>query len=883
MSKDYDYRTPLSVDAVSPPVAPEAPFTSLVLSLMKAMTLDEKMALVAGDDAPDKNERPQTGYLPGVPRLGVPPRRDSDGDGLDMHGFTETTSFPSRVGVAATFDRTASRDQGIIQGREARANEYDLLYAPQLDICRSPNFGRNNTTFGEDPYLSGQMGIGEVTGMQSQGLMAQIKHYIMYNGQLGVPFAWRPIVPTVVDDRTLHEIYLPPFETAIKEAKPSSVMGSYQMFRVTPQQLTPNWACGNSHTLISILRGQLDFKGFVLSDYGATHATDEILNGLDQQYMNARPAVTPNFGGPYFGADLRPFVDPESSNYSLTYAQALDRAVAYVLYQYERFGLMACASPQGPVDGKLPERPTMDKKAGMAVSLRLAEEAPVLLKNDNYVLPLSDEVLREGIAVIGPTASQMMANGLDAERSGGYDDRVALSPLHSMRQQAPDDAKISYSVGVDWMGDTVPATAFNGGLARTSDKSKETVIDDNINFWNSEELKPGEAYTWSSKLHVPVTATYYLWIQQNFRIPARFYGDLWGVPQTKIFIDGGEIKMEDIPVPLSTYPENFMPENGVNIGGSRIIKEGEHDITITTTIPAEMEQLVSFRLTWSNFDETMRGAVEAAKKAKVAVVFADDNGGPPSVDTLTGLNPLADNQDTLIKAVAEVNSNTVVVVTSGNLVDMPWFSDVAAVMEVWYPGQEGGTAIANLLYGKANPSGRLPLTLPKSWDDTAFAEHPERYLGANGEVTFSDGLFVGYRWYDHMNIKPFLPFGFGLSYTTFEYSDMDTKATDDGGLTVSFAVCNTGSVEGTAIPQVYVGKPESISADIPHVEKSLAQFNRVLLQPGEKKSAELHIAPRAFEHWNVNEQTWIRDLGKRRISVGTSSGELILNKIVDIE
>jgi len=827
-------------EAKSPPVAADAPYTPLVLDIMKQMNLSEKMALVAGTDDPEAGKRVSTGYLPGIPRLGVPPRRDSDGDGLDTHGIGESTSFPSRIGVAATFDRSAAKDQGIIQGREALACGVDLMYAPQVDICRSPNFGRNNTTFGEDPYLSGQMAIGEVTGMQSQGLMAQVKHFIMYNGQAGVPFAWRPTIPTVVDDYTLHEIYLPPFEAAIKDAEPSSIMGSYQMFRVTPQQLTPNWACGNSHTLVTILRGQLDFKGFVLSDYGATHATDEILNGLDQQYMNARPSVMKNFGGPYFGADLLPFVDPDSSYYSLTYAQALDRAVAYVLYQYERFGL---------IGGTAPKRPKMDKEAGIAVSLRLAEESAVLLKNDNGVLPLT---AKSNIALIGPTGRQLMANGMDAERSSGYSDRVAISPLQAMQEYA----SVTYSPGIDWMGTTI--------------------------FEPDEELKLGESYTWTMKLNVQQEATYYLWAQQNFPIPSRFYGDLWGVPQTKIFIDDVELPLVDIPVPPYTYPNGFMPEGGVNLGASRFLKEGEHEVKITTVIPASMEKPAMFRVTWSNLDESISQAVETARKAEVAVVFVDDNGGPASVDTLVGLNTLAENQDRLIKAIVAANKKTVVVVTSGNLVSMPWFDEVSSVLEVWYPGQEGGTAIANLLMGKTNPSGHLPLTLPKSWDDTAFANHPERYLGKNGEVVFTDGIYVGYRWYDNEDIEPLLPFGFGLSYTNFEYSGLKITPAENNGLDVCFTVKNTGSIKGTAVPQVYVGCPEEPAYEVPYAKKSLAQFARTELAGGEEREVTMHIAPRALEHWCVNSQQWVRDLGKRIIYVGDSYRHILLSCQIDI-
>ena len=881
MRQKLDENAQFKEKASSPAVAGEAPYTPLVLSLMKQMTWEEKLSLVAGDD--DPNPLGQAGYLPGIPRLGIPPRRDADGDGLDLHGKAETTAFPSRIGVAATFDRSAALEQGMIEGREGRALGVDLLYGPQLDICRLPNFGRNNTTFGEDPYLSGQMGIAEVNGMQSQGLMAQIKHFAMYNGQAGIPFAARPIIPTLVDDYTFHEIYLATFEATVKEAQPSSVMGSYQMFQVTPQQQTPNWACGNAHALTTVLRDQWRFKGFVLSDYGATHATDEIISGLDQQYMNARPPVLPNFGGTYFGAGLRPYVDPASSSYSLTYTQAMDRAVALALYQYERFGLLACASADGPKEGNLPERPFLDKEAGKAASLRLAEQSAVLLKNANDLLPLKEAEVKQGVAVIGPTGRQLMPSGLNAERSSGFSDRVAISPFQKIQESVPHGTKITCSAGIDWIGETVPPAALPGGLVRTNHKTAETTTDHQINFPESGELEPGTTYTWNGKLKIAQAAVYYFWIQQSYPIPARLYGDLWGNPQTQISIDGTALVMMAPPVPDHTYKEGWVPSGGVNFGASCRLSAGDHDLIVATVVPPTLAGLATFRLTWSNFDQTLAEAVEAARNAKIAIVFADDHGGPAAVDTPTGLNPLGDNQDTLIDAVAKVNENTIVVISSGNLVDMPWFERVAAVLEVWYPGQEGGSAIANLLFGKANPSGRLPLTLPKRWDDTPFAGHPERYLGTDGTVIFSDSIYVGYRWYDHCGIEPMLPFGYGLSYTTFSYTGLQVNPASDGGLDVGFKVQNTGNRPGAAVPQVYVGRPHHPKFDVPYAERSLAQFARIELNPGEEKEVNLHVAPRAFMHWSTGEQEWVRDAGLRTIDVGESSRNLVLKAIIEVK
>lgn len=876
--------------AFSPEEDENAPYTPLVLSLMEAMTWEEKFTLLSGTDDPEPLG--QAGYLAGVPRLGVPPRRDADGDGLDLQtsqqgifdldvkndGETESdctnqsTSFPSRIGVAATFDRMASRLQGMIEGREGKAAGIDLLYAPQLDICRLPNFGRNNTTFGEDPYLSGQMGTGEVHGIQSQGIMAQIKHFLMYNGQVGVPFAGRPDIPTVVDDRTLHEIYLAPFEEVIKEAKPSSVMGSYQKYQVTPVQQTPNWACGNEHVLKTILRNQLDFRGFVLSDYGAAHSTDELLCGLDQQFMNAGPSVLENFGGPHFGANLRQYIDPESENFSYAYVQAMDRAVANVLYQYERFGLLACASPEGKKEGKLPPRPQKNKNFGIDGSLKIAGEAVVLLKNQDGILPIKENVKKA--AVIGPTARQLMSSGLDAERSTGYHDRVAVSPLEQLQKIIGEKTEIRYAPGVDWYGKAGDRETFRGRFKRTDNSSGHTVIEDRVWYPANGQLQAGITYKWESEMDILQTGEYYFWFQQNYAIPPRFYGELWGYPQTKLRIDGREYLLEDIPVLRDTYQEGFLPQGGVNIGTNVRLEEGRHQIMIQTTVPEDKKD-AAFQFTWSSFEDSMEKALEIAKDADIVLVFADDNGGPASIDTPVGLNQLAANQNEMIQRIAEENQNTVVIISSGNLVEMPWYDDVAAVLEIWYPGQEGSGAVADILTGKTNPSGHSPLTLPVRWEDTPFAEHPERYLGKDGKVVFSDTVFVGYRWYDEQGIKTRIPFGHGLSYSEFEYSKFEPFICR-GKTYVSFKVKNISSREGTAVPQIYLGKPEGECNEVPYAKKSLVQFERVELEAGEEKEVCLEIADRAFEYWNTGRQKWIRASGKRKLYLCESFEKIIL-------
>ncbi|MEJ2601364.1 MAG: glycoside hydrolase family 3 N-terminal domain-containing protein [Anaerolineales bacterium] len=481
-------------ELISPPVDPAAPWTPQVSALVNALRLDEKISLVHA--GPDPAPLGQAGYTPGVPRLGIPPRRDADALGINV--WQDATAWPTRLGIAASFDRSAALKLGRGEGAEGRALGVDMLYGPQVDLDRTPNFFRNMTTFGEDPYLAAQLAVQEVNGVQSQGLMDEPKHLAMYNGQ-------NFDIPSIVDEQTAHEMYLVPFEAADKEGLPAAFMCSYAIFQITPLEADSAYACENGLLLNDILRGQWGFKGFVLSDFGATHSVS-ILQGLDTSF----PYVHFNL----FDTPLRALVDPVSPKYDPAYAAALDQSVARILYQMERFGLLDCASPSGMVANcSLSPRPALNKSTDAVVSERLAEESAVLLKNEGNVLPLNQNVLQQGVAVIGPTADLLPASP-GGERSRGFSDRNLISPLAALRNLAPG-ARFIFSPGVDRLGTLVPVSAFPDGLVRTQSDSTSPQIDAQINFSASNPLNPGITYTWRGNLDVPTSDTYALWLQTS--------------------------------------------------------------------------------------------------------------------------------------------------------------------------------------------------------------------------------------------------------------------------------------------------------------------------------------------------------------------------------
>jgi beta-glucosidase len=868
-----------------PPLAPNAPFTPTVIRLLTQLSLDEKISLVHAATDPNPESVGNIGYLPGVPRLGIPIRRDADA--LAIQVIATATAIPSRLGLGSTFDRSAVYAAGQLVGNEGRALGVDLVYGPQVDLTRLPNWSRNDATYGEDPYLTGQLAIEEVTGIQSRGLMSEVKHFAMYNGQngAGIGSAGPPSLPTIVDDQTAHELYLKAYEYPVTQGKVSSIMASYQGFQITPLESSPNWASDNPLTLTTILRGQWGFVGFVLSDYGATHSVHALLSGLDQEYPADSPFL-PN----HFATQLKPLVDPSSTSYDPQYALAFNKAVAYVLYGYERFGLLE--GTLCPITGyRPPPRPNIDniKGADALTTERLAEESAVLLKNENQALPLQPSDLRS-VAVIGPTARQVMVDGGKPERARGFPDRDSISTLQVLQTLAPAGSHFVYAPGIDWIGSPIPASALTPGLTRTESDSSSIRVDPALNYGNSasNDLKPGVSYTWSGNLYVPATDAYYLWIQQGWldSIQAAFFG------QTSVFltIDGISEPLVAPGVPVATYPSGVVPPNGTNQGLPLTLSAGPHTIVIKAAIPIAgfypidqpatlpVTQPVTFRLAWSRLSDTVNTAVAAARSAKIAIVFADDNG----VSNTDLVNSLAPNQDALIDAVAKANPNTVVVVSTGDPVLMPWVNEVRAVLETWYPGQEGGTATARLLLGRADPGGKLPISWPASGDQTPFGGHPERINGNGTDVLFSEGLYMGYRWYDQQNITPLFPFGYGLSYTQFDYSGLKIRP-DSGGLEVSFQVENTGSVQGSEVPQVYVGAPANPPPSVQFAVQKLVGFQRVKLDPGEGKQVSIHVSKRELSYWSTPAQNWVLPRGERKISVGASSRDLRLHGSARVE
>jgi beta-glucosidase len=826
-----------------------------IRALIKQMTMEEKLSLVHGTS--DPQTLGEAGYWPGVPRLGIPPLRFVDGPpGVSVN--KASTAMPAPIALAATFDPQAARLYGTVLGREAHALGQNVLLAPHINIDRDPTFGRNQTTFGEDPYLVGMIAAEFTRGVQEQGVMAQIKHLAGYNGAGNVE----------IDERTLHEIYLPAFEAAIR-AGAASIMCAYN-------KLNGPYSCENAQVQNEIIRGNFGFRGFITSDWGATHSTEAILRGLDLEMPGPREGTKTYFTRPLVDA-IRAGAIPQS---------ALDQAVEHILYEMKQLHLLG--APHAAQNGGI------DIEANAKSAQEIAEKSAVLIKNEGDILPLQNSDLRS-MLLIGPTAGQL-AVGSGGERGYGFEERF-VSPLEALRRAGSESSRqIEYVTGDDLTGVPLSGSALSStgmpGLLRrqTQPTSDKTTLDSVMDFKGATALPPGRAFSWTGTLVIPAEGDYTFMLQAAVGDGANGNGSM-SIDGHPVFTARGGVVppgfggLDEGPngAIVKKWASLLPTTDGRNNPRSTLhLIAGPHPIEITASSTGRKP--LDIRFNWTTpaiLRSDIEKAISAAKTARTVIVFAWSTGG----------NKLAlpDMQDELIERVGEVNPRTIVVLNTGFAVTMHWMDKVHAILDLWYPGQEGGEVTANILLGRVNPGGKLPFTFPAKLEDSApyAPDHPERIsqTGAGGGanagdaplVKFSEGVEVGYRWFDQEHIEPLLPFGYGLSYTQFQYSGLKLSRSESG-VDVTFTIKNVGRVKGSEVAQVYVG-PVS-NAPVPLPPKSLAGFERVNLAPGESRTAKIRIDGRAFSYWSIQDHNWKTLAGSWPIYIGSSSRDVRLQGMV---
>jgi beta-glucosidase len=813
-----------SGSAACPWVGSHAPVDTRVSQVLAQMTLDEKITMVHGAAG-----SAYTGYIPGDARLCIPALKMQDGPvGVRMD---DTTQLPAAADVAASFDPSVAKSYGSVIGAEDKAKGVDVDLGPTINIVRDPRWGRAFESYSEDPYLAGQIGAADINGIQSKGVMAQVKHYAVYNQETNRNTT---ADNAVVDDRTVQEIYTAAFGTIVAESNPSSAMCSYSTINGT-------YACENAY-LDNILKNQFGFQGFITSDWGGTHSTVASANaGLDMQMPDDS----------FFGTALKTAVQDGQVAQS-----RVDDMVTRIMREEFRFGLFDHPSPDTP--DAIASTP-----ADVAVAKNAAEAGTVLLKNSGNVLPL-DPHKTKSIAVIGDGA------GADTLSAGGGSATVAgtgtVTPYDGIKARAGSGTTVTYAQGnlsstaqLPTIDSSYLTPASGTGHGLTGDYyANETLagtpvisqVDPQVSFnWTGAPATgvPSTDFSakWTGTLTPPTTGTYTFGLTSD--------------DGSRLFVNGKQVI------------DNWRDQAATTETGQ---------VTLTAGTPAQIE--VDYyqgtgdavvNLGWEQpGNDLIAQAAATAAQSDVAVVYANDFESEGS--DLTNIDlPGTENQ--LISAVAAANPNTVVVLNTGSAVTMPWLNQVKGVFEAWYPGQQSGNAIAALLYGDVDPSGKLPVTFPTSLDQVP-ASTAAQWPGVDGNVDYSEGLDVGYRWYDAKDLTPLYPFGYGLSYTSFQFSKLHVDSStlrENGHLTVTADVTNTGRRSGAEVAQLYLDDPASTGEPA----SQLKGFAKVDLAPHQTKRVTFQVTAQDASYWNSDAQAWTLGTGRYTVRVGDSSRSLPLS------
>ncbi|WP_210649861.1 glycoside hydrolase family 3 protein [Nocardioides sp. SYSU D00065] len=825
-----------------------------VQQILERMTNEEKADLATGQINNNFGF-----YNNPIERLGIPAQTMADGPvGVRVANPAvdrATTQLPSGTALAATFDEELALGYGRLLGEETFATGHNVQLGPTLDITRTPLWGRAFEGFGEDPLVSGTMGSAVTDGIQEHPVIATLKHPFAYNQETD-----RFEVDARVDERTLREIYVRPFEQAQEEARPGAMMCSFNRINGTK-------AC-ESPLMNTIVKEQLGFRGFIMSDYNATPSTVGAANaGLDQEQPGDQGPGSANFGERLLAAVAAGTVSQER----------LDDMARRILRPMVGLGLF----------DELPTPGTFDRDRNSDFARRVAARSMVLLKNDDRVLPLRRSARR--IAVIGPDADNISAQGGGSSQVSIT--TAAISPLDGIRARAGAGARVTYSPGTDGIseGDLLPGPhpvpssvltpAEGEGDGLWAEYWSNTTfagdahlrqVDPNVNVNFGFQNFPGFnaaspkiptsrgdfaltgdlSARWSGTLTAPADGRYTL------GLTARGDATLW--------VDG----------------EVFVQHTGALSSQSRQIylEEGEQvDVRVEYAAPAESSyQGGQVRLFWRHPESVlapaMRAAVDTARAADVAVVVVR-NYETEGVDRPDLALPK--EQEQLIRQVAAANPRTVVFVETGAPSRVaPWIDRVAGAFQAWYPGQEQGAAIADVLFGDVNPSGHLPVTIPRN-----ERQVPEITPGV---ARFSEGVFVGYRGFLADRVQPSYPFGFGLSYTEFEYDRLvtDSGRSDGSNASVRVRVTNVGDRRGTDIVQAYAGTLPTDEVETP--PRQLAGFERVTLRPGRSRVVTIDLDQRSLSYFDEQLDGWVTPRGQVPIHVGESSADTSLSGTIRV-
>src|SRR6266702_506428 len=783
--------------------------------LIAKMSIDDKLKLIGGVDG---------FYTQSIPSIGLKRLKMSDGP-VGVRTFGPAPAYTSGVGLAASWDPDLAKRLGISLGEDARARGVNFLLAPGVNIYRSPMNGRNMEYFGEDPYLAGRVAVGYINGIQSEGVSATVKHFAANNSEYD-----RHRINSIIDERTLHELYLPAFEAAVREAHVGAVMDSYNL--VNGEHSTQN-----RHLNVDILRNEWGFQGVLMSDWTATYdGVAAANNGLDLEMPFAK-LMTPEAlkAGLASGKLTMSVVDEKCRH-------ILRTAIQFVWLDREQ------------TISSIPlNNPAADK-----VALDESLESITLLKNDGGLLPLDPKRVKT-LAVIGPESAVAVVGGGGSSQTTPF---MADNFVTALMNVAGDRIKVMYAPGLPSLATIFGRTSFRNLTVEVAGKGEPPRTE------NTERaLSRINTYTGTGDggpRGIGLTSYHY----KGEYLPAAqgehvLIASAPGQDTYRILLDGKEV--------LTQQRESSR-------SAARSIP-----VTLTENKPVSVEVLyetngstphlgVGFVASADMFSPDSQKIVREADAVLVTVGF------DPSTES-EGFDRTYDMpwpQNEIIQRVTSLNPKTIVSVTAGGAVETaPWIAKVPALLHNWYPGQEGSTALAQILLGDHSPEGHLPFSWEHSLVQNPASAHYVEEPGDGRIVHYSEGMFLGYRFYTSMNEKPLFAFGFGMSYTKFAFSNLSVKKNSGEDVEVSFDVQNTGSCAGADVAQVFVGDP---SAKVKRPIMELKQFSKVRLNPGEKRHIVLVLKQRAFSYYDVEAKGWRVDPGQFQIYVGDSSDAIALKQ-----
>jgi beta-glucosidase len=824
------------------PVPAQAPSTdaqinAIVQSILSQMTQAEKLEYIGGTGAWDVKP---------IPRLGLPQIKASDA-GLGVR-LANGVAYPAGPALASTFNADRAKQMGVGLGLETRIYGFQQIAGPGLNMYRTPFSGRAfEYLSGEDPFLGAVLGAAQINGIQSQNVWADAKHYLANEQEVN-----RFNLMETISQRALREIYMVPFESAVKNANVAVIMCGFNGLNGADP------VCESQHAIQQVLKNEWGFKGFVESDYASLkHTLPSLLAGVDIE----RP--TGNIMSPAA-------VSPYLANGQFSQAQ-LDDKVRRILGRLVAYGFIGGVPPAtGETHPPFAERAALD----------VAREGIVLLKNANQLLPLNRNNVRN-IAVVGRLATGAPPTGFG---SAYVSASRFISELDGLRQAAGAGANVVLidALTLDPVRSVWSTPSGAAGMqaqyfdnATWSGAPVLTRIEPTINLDTSGSAPPGNAYgtsyggagaaapasvRWTGSIRPTVTGAHVF--------KARADGAVRLYVNGQLIMDNGE----GTPLPGNVIPPTI-PQS------ARIVLQAGQTYTVQFDYSRRPGYIPVFggflgaQLSWASLQAPPNlGSYDA-------VVVAVGNSHEYEGEGFDHPFNLPEFQDELLANLGRANPKTIAVMHGGTGLDMRnWIDTVGGALHAWYPGQNGGQALAEILFGDVNPSGKLPITIERVISDNpTYPNYPQASNDLNFRaMTYTEDVFVGYRGFERNGAAPLYPFGFGLSYTTFSYASLSVSpgiATGDGRIAVSFDVTNSGQVAGSESAQVYVAQSGS---SVPRPIKELKGFAKVFLQPGETQRMTIFLDQRSLSYFDPARNAWVADPGAFNVLVGASSQDIRL-------